>query len=58
MTAEPRPDINIKVATFTVSEKSSNMNVFAHMDKRATFPLVEEGAADAEIRIINHFVFV
>ena len=24
--AEPRPDMNIKVAAFTVSEKSSNTN--------------------------------
>ena len=25
--AEPHPDMNIKVAAFTVSEKSSNINV-------------------------------
>ena len=26
--AEPRPGMNIKVAAFTVSEKSSNINTF------------------------------
>ena len=33
--AEPRPDMNIKVATFTVSEKSSN-TLFKYMYKFTT----------------------
>ena len=38
--AEPRPDMNIKVAAFTVSEKSSNTvrNLFPYGTISALFP--------------------
>ena len=34
--AEPHPDVNIKVAAFTVSEKSSNTTTYVLVEKKET----------------------
>ena len=37
--AEPRPDMNIKVTAFTVSEKTSNLRIIPRLDPQETLSL-------------------